>query len=182
MKFAIIHPIPKTQSPKYVSDFRLISILPLCSKVLENIIVQHVRPYTDAKMLANQYGFRPKCSTVDALMYFNQYVCSQLDIFPTVCGVFVDVSKAFDTVNHDLLLSTLRDHYSIPGYLLAIIRLFLAGRQAYVRCNGAMSNIFDVNAGIPQGSVLGPLLFNAFINSVNCLILSAGAKNLIICR
>ena len=176
LKTAIIIPLPKISNPYLPTHFRPISILPICSKALEKHILHIIRPYITPKLSCTQFGFRQKCSTTDALMFFDQYVAQLLETFPTVCAVYVDVAKAFDTVNIDLLLSTLRDEYSMPDYLCNVLQSFLKGRFATVRCNGAISQSFDLQAGIAQGSILGPTLFTAFVNSVNFIDVSAGAK------
>ena len=105
-----------------------------------------------------QFGFRQDFSTVHALINLTEIIRQTLDEGYIGCGIFVDLQKAFDTVDHEILLAKL-NHYGICGVSNDWFRSYLSDRQQYVSINGYDSGLTKLNCGVPQVSVLGPLLF-----------------------
>ena len=117
-----------------------------------------------------QFGFREKHSTLHTLVSLTESIKGSIDNGSYGCGIFIDLQKAFDTVNHQILLQNL-EHYGIRGIANCWFLSYLSARKQYVSVNGHISDHLNISCGVPQGSVLGPLLFLLYINPITYGIL-----------
>ena len=168
-KCAKIVPIHKAKSRQDMSNFRPISLLPVASKILEKIVHRRLYDFLSANNFFNkcQFGFRSNHSTELAASCLMQKVYDALNCKKKIMSVFLDMSKAFDCVDHEILLEKL-NVYGVRGKSLSWFRSYLVGRYQKVIVNGVLSeNVCAVKCGVPQGSILGPLLYLIYINDIN---------------
>ena len=167
LKIARVVPIFKSGDPSLLTNYRPISVLSFFSKVFERIVYDYLFDFicTNNILYDYQIGFRPGHSTQQAIITLIDKITKSLDNGDIVISLFIDLKKAFDTVDHRILLRKLYA-YGIRGTMLKWIESYLSGRTQYVVFDGQESEIHGIQCGVPQGSILGPLLFILYMNDI----------------
>ena len=167
MKIARVVPIKKPSEPTDMNNYRPISILPATSKIYEKIM--HKQPYSylcnKSILFRSQFGFRKIISTIHAIINHVQYLCESIDAGNIVISLFLDFRKAFDSIDHKLLLDKLSFH-RVRGTALEWFQLNLTNISQFTIIGQAASGVREVTHGVPQESILGLLLFLIYINDL----------------
>ena len=165
LKVAKVTPVHKGGSQSDLGRYRPISVLSPINKIFESLLHKRLISFwTKHKLFRNtQFGFRQNYSTQLAVTHLYESILEKIDKNSNLCGVFLDLAKAFDSVNHQILLDKL-EHYGIRGVAFDLFNSYLTNRKQYTSLDNLASSILSVNTGVPQGSVLGPFLFLVYMN------------------
>ena len=168
LKTAKVVPVFKKDSKLDYSNYCPISLLSNIEKILEKLMYKRLYTFlNNNNIIYNlQFGFRQQYSTSHALINITENIRKALDDGNIGCGVFVDLQKAFDTVDHQILLAKL-NHYGIRGVSNDWFKCYVSNSNQYVSINGYESGLAALNCSLPQGSVLRPFLFLLYINYLN---------------
>ena len=152
-------------------NYRPIAVLSPFAKILERLVYNQLSHFLEKEniLFKHQFGFRKNYSTEQAILELTDNLKMKIDSNEAICSIFLDLSKAFDTVNHQILLQKLY-RYGIRGVPLQWFKSYLESRTQYAEIENVKSNPRSIQCGVPQGSTLGPLLFLIYINDMpKCL-------------
>ena len=166
-KVARVVPVFKSEDQTQFSNYRPVSVLPVLAIIFEKVLKSRLVNFLDQQevIIPGQYGFRAGHSTAMAILDMVERIRAAWAGKDCALGVFIDLKKAFDTVDHEILLEKM-EHYGIRGQALKLLASYLKDRKQYVCYGGYESERGNVECGVPQGSVLGPLFFLIYVNDM----------------
>jgi len=169
-KFAVITPIFKKGDKELCKNYRPIAILHNLSKVFERVIYNRMLSFCNKYNILPQYqfGFRPNFSTKDAIVTLILQIEKNYSLGLKTCGIFLDLSKAFDMVNHVKLLNILHNH-GFRGHFFSLLDSYLQNRTYSVKINDSFSAPSKITNGVPQGSIISPLLYCLYVTEFSCV-------------
>ncbi|XP_066930768.1 uncharacterized protein [Clytia hemisphaerica] len=167
-KIARVSPVPKIDHPTKLKDYRPISILPVLSKVYERVILTQLCDFIERNSLyrPNQSGFRKGHTTTTLLLKLRDDIIKAMNKSEITLSILIDYSKAFDTIDHFTLIDKLKK-LNFSSMSLQIIISYLTNRQQFVQVNDKRSPVQPIHFGVPQGSILGPVLFNLYVTELS---------------